>query len=136
MKILYMKKRLKLVIFLISDFKFIKQTTGKITLMAKSYTYYRDKISYGTVRWRCSSTKKNKCRSFVITNKHEDGSHRVIKMQLDHTHDAPNLTETHDGKYSNNPVVCPWQLPSPARLAEDIMTTASVVASMLPKFNY
>lgn len=110
--------------------------------MVKSYTYYRDKIRYGTVRWRCSSTKKDKCRSFVITYEHQDGSHRVMRMQLDHTHDAPKLPPPHDEKYNNKrmnrdfPVVCPWQLPSPARLAEDIMTTASVVASLLPKFNY
>lgn len=108
--------------------------------MVKSYTYYRERIRYGTVRWRCSSTKKNKCRSFVITHEHQDGSHRVMRMQLDHTHDAPKLPMTRDisNKPVNKeyPVVCPWHLPSPARLAEDIITTANVVASLLPKFNY
>lgn len=128
----------------ISDFKFIQRTSGKITLMVKSYTYYRTKIQYGTIRWRCSSTKKSKCHSFVITCENENGYHRVMKMNLDHNHRPPRLSLTHDGKYSSKHADSPcspspaysWRLPSPVRLASDIMTTANVGASMLPKFNY
>lgn len=76
---------------------------GRPLLVHQDYTYIRNGEFGGTINWRCSAYRRQKCKAKAITVKHK-GEEYVKLSYSEHSH-APNDPHNHSKWKQDNETV-------------------------------